>query len=240
MKVLVIDDEPQIRRGLRVGLERHGYTVLLAASGEEGLDVAAEHSPEIVILDLAMPEMDGLEVCRRLREWSRVPIVVLSVREGAEEKIAALDLGADDYVTKPFVLEELLARMRAVLRRVNSEQEPAAASFTAGDLYIDFIRRRVTLAGEEVHLTPIEYELLRTMALHPDCILTHRQLLTRVWGEDYAEDTHTLRVHIANLRSKIEPDPSRPRFIHTELRVGYRFQSGRRKGEMEEKWGEDG
>jgi two-component system, OmpR family, KDP operon response regulator KdpE len=225
MKALVIDDDPQIRRALRAGLERNGYTVALAASGEEGLDVAAEQAPEVVILDLAMPGMDGLEVCRQLREWSSVPIIVLSVREGEKDKIAALDLGADDYLTKPFSLEELLARLRAVLRRAGGAEEPEPPTFSAGDLQIDFTRRRVTLAGNEVHLTPIEYDLLRYMALHPDRVLTHRQLLTKVWGAAYAEDTHTLRVHIANLRHKIEPDPARPRLLHTEPRIGYRFRS---------------
>jgi two-component system KDP operon response regulator KdpE len=227
MKALVIDDDPQIRRALRAGLERNGYTVALAASGEEGLDVAAEQAPEVVILDLAMPGLDGLEVCRQLREWTSVPIVVLSVREGEKDKIAALDLGADDYLTKPFSLEELLARLRAVLRRAGSAEEPEAPSFSAGDLQIDFTRRTVTLAGNEVHLTPIEYDLLRYMALHPDRVLTHRQLLTKVWGAAYAEDTHTLRVHIANLRHKIEPDPARPRLLHTEPRIGYRFRTDR-------------
>jgi two-component system, OmpR family, KDP operon response regulator KdpE len=227
MKALVIDDDPQIRRALRAGLERNGYTVALAASGEEGLDAAAEGTPDVVILDLAMPGMDGLEVCRQLREWSSIPIIVLSVREGEKDKIAALDLGADDYLTKPFSLDELLARLRAVLRRAGSPEEPEAPSFSAGDLQIDFARRRVTLAGNEVHLTPIEYDLLHYMALHPDRVLTHRQLLTKVWGPAYAEDTHTLRVHIANLRHKIEPDPARPRLLHTEPRIGYRFRTDR-------------
>src|SRR5262249_17839980 len=154
----------------------------------------------------------------QLREWSSVPIIVLSVREGEKDKIAALDLGADDYLTTPFSLEELLARLRAVLRRAGGAEEPEPPTFFAGDLQIDFTRRRVTLAGNEVHLTPIEYDLLRYMALHPDRVLTHRQLLTKVWGPAYAEDTHTLRVHIANLRHKIEPDPARPRLLHTEPR----------------------
>jgi two-component system, OmpR family, KDP operon response regulator KdpE len=227
MKALVIDDDPQIRRALRAGLERNGYTVALAASGEEGLDAAAEGAPDVVILDLAMPGLDGLEVCRQLREWSSIPIIVLSVREGEKDKIAALDLGADDYLTKPFSLDELLARLRAVLRRAGSAEEPEAPSFSAGDLQIDFARRRVTLAGNEVHLTPIEYDLLHYMALHPDRVLTHRQLLTKVWGPAYSEDTHTLRVHIANLRHKIEPDPARPRLLHTEPRIGYRFRTDR-------------
>jgi two-component system KDP operon response regulator KdpE len=223
MTALIIDDEPQIRRALRAGLERNGYMVWLAASGEDGLDTAALHPPDIVILDLAMPGIDGLEVCRQLREWTKVPILVLSVREGEADKIAALDLGADDYLTKPFSLEELLARMRAVLRRASAEQEPDAPQFSAGDLRIDFAHRRVTLSGQELHLTPTEYELLRYMALNPDRVLTHRQLLTKVWGAEYADDTHTLRVHIANLRNKIEPDPTRPQLLHTEPRIGYRF-----------------
>jgi two-component system, OmpR family, KDP operon response regulator KdpE len=224
VRILVIDDEPQIRRALRAGLERNGYAVSLAASGEEGLDQAALQPPDLVILDLAMPGMDGFEVCRQLREWSKAPIVVLSVREGETDKIRALDLGADDYLTKPFSLGELLARLRAVLRRAGSEALEAP-SLTVGEMEIDFAHRRVTLGGQEVRLTPTEYELLRHLALNPDRVLTHRQLLTRVWGPEYAEDTHTLRVHIANLRNKIEPDPARPRYLHTEPRVGYRFRA---------------
>jgi two-component system KDP operon response regulator KdpE len=169
--------------------------------------------------------MDGFEVCRQLREWTRVPVLVLSVREGEEDKIKALDLGADDYLTKPFSLGELLARLRALLRRAGATEEPEAPSFTCGDLFVDFAHRKVRVAGTEVHLTPIEYDLLRTLVLNPERVLTHRQLLTRVWGAEYAEDTHTLRVHIANLRNKIEPDPARPRFIQTEPRVGYRFRT---------------
>jgi two-component system KDP operon response regulator KdpE len=226
MKILVIDDEPQIRRALRAGLEQNGYEVILAAAGSEALDQAALHPPDLVILDLAMPVMDGFEVCRQLREWSRVPVLVLSVREGEEDKIRALDLGADDYLTKPFSLGELLARLRALLRRAGAADEPEPPLFAAGELQVDFARRRVTLAGTEVHLTPIEYDLLRTLVLAPDRVLTHRQLLTRVWGTEYAEDTHTLRVHIANLRNKIEPDPARPRYVHTEPRIGYRFRTG--------------
>jgi two-component system KDP operon response regulator KdpE len=224
MRVLVIDDEPQIRRALRAGLERNGYTVSLAASGEEALDQAALQPPDLVILDLAMPGMDGFEVCRQLREWSKSPIIVLSVREGETDKIRALDQGADDYLTKPFSLGELLARLRAVLRRTGGE-EPETPSLTVGELEIDFAHRRVALGGQEARLTPTEYELLRHLALNPDRVLTHRQLLTRVWGPEYAEDTHTLRVHVANLRNKIEPDPARPRYLHTEPRVGYRFRA---------------
>ena len=224
MNVLVIDDEPQIRRALRLGLERNGYIVQVAANGEEGLDLAALEPCDLVILDLAMPGMDGLEVCRQLRGWSKMPIVVLSVREGEKDKIAALDLGADDYLTKPFSLDELLARMRAVLRRASNDAQADEPIFSAGDLTIDFARRRVLLAGQEIHLTPTEYELLTFMARHPDRVLTHRHLLTAIWGAEYADDTHTLRVHIANLRDKIEPNPTRPRFLHTEPRIGYRFR----------------
>jgi two-component system, OmpR family, KDP operon response regulator KdpE len=225
MNVLVIDDEPQMRRALRAGLERQGFTVRLAASGEEGLDEAALHPPDVVILDLAMPGVDGFEVCRQMREWTKVPILVLSVREEETDKIKALDLGADDYLTKPFSLGELLARMRAVLRRSVQENDEEPPSFSAGDLVIDFAHRRVMLAGQEIRLTPTEYGLLRYMALNPDRVLTHRQLLTRLWGAEYADDAHTLRVHVANLRMKIERDPARPRYIQTEPRIGYRFRA---------------
>jgi two-component system, OmpR family, KDP operon response regulator KdpE len=225
MKVLVIDDEPQIRRALRAGLEPEGYTVLLAASGEEGLDLAALHGPDLVILDLAMPGIDGLEVCRQLREWSQVPILVLSVREESRDKVEALDLGADDYVTKPFDLEEVRARVRALLRRTDSGEEQTTTALEAGDLKVDLVAHRVTLAGREIHLTPLEYQLLCYLMRHPDRVLTHRQILTKVWGPEYSEDLHTLRVHIAKLRSKIEPDSDVPQFIHTQLRVGYRFSA---------------
>ena len=225
MQVLVIDDEPQIRRALKAGLERNDCGVLLAQNGEEGLDLAAMHSPDIVILDLAMPDLDGLEVCKQLREWSRVPIIVLSVRDTEDDKIKALDLGADDYLTKPFGLRELLARMRAILRRVTSEELDAQPNFTSNGLSIDFVHRLVMLEGGEIHLTPKEYELLRYMALNANRVLTHRQLLTKVWGPEYADDHHTLRVHIANLRNKIEKRPERPTYIHTETRIGYRFRA---------------
>jgi two-component system KDP operon response regulator KdpE len=228
MKVLVIDDDPQIRRALRVGLERNWYRVMLAATGEEGLDRAALHPPDLVIVDPATPGMDDFEVCRQLREWGRAPIIALSGRVGEAEKIRTLDMGADDYLTKPFSMGELLARLRAVLRRARSGEEPAAPTLTAGALEIDFAHRRVTLAGRAVRLTPTEYELLRHLAQNPDCVLTHSQLLTRVWGWEYAEGTHTLRVHIANLRGKIEPDPGRPQCLLTEPRVGYRFHTGPR------------
>lgn len=224
MKVLVIDDEPQIRRALRIGLERNNYQVTLAATGSEGLDIAALNPLDFVILDLAMPGLDGVEVCRQLREWSSVPIIVLSVRESEGDKIAALDAGADDYLTKPFSLEELLARLRAVLRRAHTDAEPESPIFTKGLMRIDFSRREVTVDDKVVHLTPIEYELLKFMVKHPNRVLTHRHLLTKLWGPEYADDTHTLRVHIANLRNKIEVNAARPEFLHTEPRIGYRFR----------------
>jgi two-component system KDP operon response regulator KdpE len=224
MKVLVIDDEPQIRRALRAGLEHNGYEVMLAANGEEGLDVAALKIPDLLILDLALPGTDGFTVLKQLREWSKIPVIVLTVREGEEEKIKALDLGADDYLIKPFGLGELLARMRAVLRRANSEEKEAESTFSYQGLFVDMAKRLVSIDEMEVHLTPKEYDLLKYMILQPNRVLTHRQLLTKVWGPEYSEDHHTLRVHIANLRNKIETHPERPRLIHTEMRIGYRFR----------------
>jgi two-component system KDP operon response regulator KdpE len=225
MKVLVIDDEPQIRRALRAGLERSNCEVFLAASGEEGLDIAAMHSPDVIILDLAMPGLDGYEVCKQLRTWSKAPIIVLSVRATEEDKIQALDIGADDYLTKPFGIGELLARLRAVVRRSGSLEGTSEATFVCDDLQIDYAHRQVTLKTAEVHLTPKEYDLICYMAQNANRVLTHRQLLTKVWGPEYANDSHTLRVHIANLRNKIEEHPERPRFVHTETRVGYRFRT---------------
>ncbi|PZM81325.1 MAG: DNA-binding response regulator [Candidatus Melainabacteria bacterium] len=224
MKVLVIDDEPQIRRALRAGLEHNGYEVMLAANGEEGLDVAALKIPDLLILDLALPGTDGFTVLKQLREWSKIPVIVLTVREGEEEKIKALDLGADDYLIKPFGLGELLARMRAVLRRASSEEKEAESTFSYQGLFVDMAKRLVSIDEMEVHLTPKEYDLLKYMILQPNRVLTHRQLLTKVWGPEYSEDHHTLRVHIANLRNKIETHPERPRLIHTEMRIGYRFR----------------
>ncbi len=224
MKVLVIDDEPQIRRALRAGLEHNGYEVMLAANGEEGLDLAALKIPDLLILDLALPGTDGFTVLKQLREWANIPVIVLTVREGEEEKIKALDLGADDYLIKPFGLGELLARMRAVMRRANTEEKEAESTFEYQGLFVDMAKRLVSIDEIEVHLTPKEYDLLKYMILQPNRVLTHRQLLTKVWGPEYSEDHHTLRVHIANLRNKIETHPERPRLIHTEMRIGYRFK----------------
>lgn len=225
MRVLVIDDEPQIQRALRAGLERDGYTVLAASNGDAGLDLAALHVPDLVILDLAMPGLDGFGVCQEMRKWTKVPILVLSVRDGEDDKIRALDLGADDYLTKPFGVGELLARMRALLRRTgNNEQDNDERAVKCGSLEIDFVHRRVTVGNKEVHLTPREYDLLKCFLEHRNRVLTHTQLLGKVWGPEYADDSHNLRVHVANLRNKIELDPTRPRFIHTETRIGYRFK----------------
>jgi two-component system, OmpR family, KDP operon response regulator KdpE len=223
-RVLVVDDEPQIIRALRVALTAQGYEVVAAVNGEEALDAAATAPPDAVILDLGLPGLSGLEVCRSLREWSPVPILVLSARSAEREKVAALDLGADDYVTKPFGMDEVLARLRAALRR-SSAAPPVEAHFETGDLRIDFGRRLVTVSGKEVHLTPTEYSLLKLLVANPDRVLTHGMLLRSVWGSEYGEEAHYLRVFVRQLRQKIEPDPSRPRYILTEPGVGYRFRT---------------
>lgn len=219
--VLVIDDEPQIRRLLRVTLEANGYEVFDAATGHDGIVQAAQRRPEVILLDLGLPDMDGVEVLKRIREWSRVPIIILSVRDREHEKIAALDSGADDFVTKPFGSGELLARLRTALRR--SQPQSATAIFHTGNLEIDLSTRLVRKNGGEVKLTPTEYALLRLLVVHAGKVLTHRQLLTEVWGPNAIEQTHYLRVHIAHLREKLEADAAQPKFILTESGVGYRF-----------------
>lgn len=218
---LVIDDEVQIRRLLRITLEAHGYKVFEAATGQEGLQEAAQHRPEIVLLDLGLPDLDGATVLQRLREWSEVPVVVLSVRDREEDKIAALDAGADDYITKPFSTGELLARLRVAQRHVS----PAAdlAVFRSGDLQVDLTARVVTVQGREVKLTATEYALLRLFVRHAGKVLTHRQILREVWGPTYVEQTHYLRVYLAHLREKLEADPAQPRLFITESGVGYRL-----------------
>ncbi|TAK20834.1 MAG: response regulator [Chloroflexota bacterium] len=223
-RVLVVDDEPRIRKALRVALRANGYDVVEAESGEAGLDEAALRPPEIVILDLALPDLDGITVCRRLREWTQVPIIVLSVRDDDEAKVRALDEGADDYVTKPFSVPELLARMRVALRRTAGSADPATIVHT-GDVEIDLARRTVTRAGSEIHLTPTEYSILRYMAVNAGRVITHGQLLRSALGAAYEDATGNLRVYIAGLRKKLEADPSRPRLIVTEPGVGYRLRS---------------
>jgi two-component system KDP operon response regulator KdpE len=219
---LVIDDEVQIRRLLRLTLEAHGYRVFEAATGQDGLLEAAQRRPEIVLLDLGLPDLDGVTVLKRLREWSRVPVVVLSVREREEDKIAALDAGADDYVTKPFATGELLARLRVAQR--HSQPVPEESVFRSGDVEVDLARRIVLRAGKEVKLTTTEYSLLALLVRHAGRVLTHRQLLKEVWGPNAVGQTHYLRVYVAHLREKLEADPNKPDLIVTESGVGYRFR----------------
>ncbi len=222
MKVLVVDDEPQIRRALRTSLEAHGYEVATVGTGDEGVVSAAEVQPDLVLLDLGLPDMDGTEVIRRIRGFSDVPVIVLSVRELMTDKVAALDAGADDYVTKPFGMEELLARARAALRRAGPD-EPPQPTLGYGDLEIDLARRLVTSAGEPVHLTPTEYALLEALVTNPGKLLTHQWLLRRVWGQGYGTETTYLRTYIRTLRKKLGDDASAPALIVTEPGVGYRW-----------------
>lgn len=217
---LVIDDEPQIRRLLRVTLEANGYAVIDAATGQDGIVQAAQGRPEIILLDLGLPDLDGVEVLKRIREWCRVPVIILSVRDREGDKIAALDAGADDFVTKPFSSGELLARLRTALRR--SQPQAMDAVIRSGKIEVDLAARTVRKAGADIKLTPTEYALLRLLVTHLGKVLTHRQLLTEVWGPNAVEQTHYLRVHIAHLREKLEDDPARPKFIVTEPAVGYR------------------
>jgi two-component system KDP operon response regulator KdpE len=220
-RVLVVDDEPQITRVLRTVLSSQGYQVKTAAEGEAALSSFTEFRPELVITDLYMPHMDGVELCRRIRAISNVPIIVLSVKGEEKTKVEALDSGADDYVTKPFGIDELLARVRAALRR--GPNEPEAASFDAGDFRIDLDARRVHARGQEIRLTPKEFDLFVYMARHPNRVITHRTLLEAVWGEASQEQPEYLRVFMGQLRKKLEPDPSNPRYLVTEPWVGYRF-----------------
>lgn len=221
-RVLVVDDEPAIRRFLRVSLAAHGYAVFEADSGQATISAVVADRPDLIILDLGLPDMDGVQVTRLLREWTRLPILILSVRGQEADKIAALDAGADDYLTKPFGIGELLARMRAALRRVG--QSGGQPVFASGDLMVDLVQRIVTVAGQTVQLTPTEYDLLRVLVAHAGQVLTHHQLLREVWGMGYEQEIHMLRVNISNLRRKIEPDQTRPRYILTEPGVGYRLR----------------
>jgi two-component system KDP operon response regulator KdpE len=220
-RVLVVDDEPQIVRGLRVVLRNAGFQVDSAGTKEEALDALAHRPPDAVLLDLVLPDGSGVDVCKQVREWSHVPIVVVSAVGDEREKVRALDAGADDYVTKPFGSQELAARLRAVLRRVaDNGTEPG---IEVGDLAIDLADRRVRRGDEQIHLTPIEFDVLRVLAQNRGRLVTHRQLLQEVWGPAYGDETHYLRVHIAHIRAKLEIDPSRPRYVITEPGVGYRL-----------------
>lgn len=222
-RVLVVDDEVPIQRFLRTALDTGEFSLHQAENGHAALAAAVATRPDIILLDLGLPDMDGVEVIRRIREWSQVPIIVLSVREREDDKVQALDAGADDYLTKPFGVAELLARIRVALRR--SLQQAPEPVYRIEELEIDLTRRRVQMAGEEVQLTPTEYDLLRLLVTHAGKVLTHSQILRQIWGIAYLEQPHVLRVNISNLRRKIERDPSRPRYIITEPGVGYRLRA---------------
>jgi len=223
-RVLVVDDEPQIRRFLRLGLDGHGYEVLEAETAEAALRSAATGRPELVVLDLGLPDREGFDVLAALREWSRVPVIVLSVRSREEEKVRAFELGADDYVVKPFGMAELLARIRAALRR-RVEAEAPAPVFRAGALEVDLVRRLVRVSGRAVRLSPKQYRLLQVLVAHAGKVITHGQLLAEVWGPAHREDVHYLRVFVQKLRRQIEEDPARPVYLITELGVGYRLRA---------------
>ncbi len=219
-RILVVDDEPQILRALRTSFRAAGYDVETAETAEQALALLAANPPDAVVLDLVLPDGKGTDVCRELRKWSSAPVLVLSVVGDEAEKVAALDAGADDYVTKPFGIEELLARLRAALRRVDAPSEPVVV---LGDLRIDLEKRAVSVGGEAVQLTPHEFALLRVLARNPGKLLTHTTLLREVWGRGYGEESHYLHVYVSQLRRKLEPDPARPRYILTEPGAGYRL-----------------
>jgi two-component system KDP operon response regulator KdpE len=221
-RVLVVDDENAIRRYLHTALTAQGFAVYEASNGQETLNAVIEHRPDVIILDLGLPDFDGIQVTRRLREWSQTPIIILSVREAEQDKIAALDAGADDYLTKPFGTGELMARMRVVMRRLaNKPDEPV---LQVDKLKMDLSRRLVTVDDHEISLTPTEYEILRLLLQNAGKVITHRQLLRQVWGTAYEAEMHILRVNISNLRRKIESDPARPHYLVTEPGVGYRLR----------------
>jgi len=222
LRVLVVDDERAIRRYLHAALNAQGYTVYEASNGKEALNMTVTNRPDLIILDLGLPDLDGVEVTRQLREWTQIPIIILSVREQESDKINALDVGADDYLTKPFSSGELMARMRAAIR--HATQTGSEPVFETDILKVDFARRQVKVADDEILLTPTEYDLLRILVQNAGRVLTHRQLLRQVWGNGYESEAHLLRVNMSNLRRKIEPDPTRPRFIITEPGVGYRLR----------------
>jgi two-component system KDP operon response regulator KdpE len=223
--ILVVDDEPQIRRVMRSTLSTHGYLITEAKTGEEGVESARKERPDLVLLDINMPGMGGLEACKEIRRLSDAPIIMLTVRNAERDKVMALDAGADDYVVKPFGIEELLARIRSALRRYAPGD--AVAPFVSKDVNIDFESRQVTVRGRDVHLTPKEFDVLKHLVANQGKPLTHRRLLQSVWGPDYGEETENLRVVINQLRKKIEADPARPKYILTEPWIGYRFQPQR-------------
>jgi two-component system, OmpR family, KDP operon response regulator KdpE len=223
--ILLIEDEPEIRRFLRTTLPAHGYRLHEATTGQDGLTEAKARNPDLILLDLGLPDLDGTDVIRQVREWAQVPIIVLSARDQEQAKVAALDLGADDYVMKPFGVNELLARMRAALRHASRPADGGESVFVLGDLKVDLGRRHVFVSGNEIHLTPIEYKLLTTLIRHAGKVLTHRQLLKEVWGPLHVEEGHYLRVYMRQLRNKLERNPAHPRYLVTELGVGYRLRT---------------
>jgi two-component system KDP operon response regulator KdpE len=225
-RILLVDDEIAIQRSLGPLLRTHGYDVEMASAGSAALKLAADHAPDLIVLDLGLPDLDGTEVCRRIRETSKVPIIILSARGGEADKVRALDLGADDFVTKPFGPEELLARIRVALRRVASETDTEQGLLRAGDLTIDYDRRRVLRGDTEIRLTPKEFELLSLLARSHDRVLTHRAILKAVWGPDAVDQSEHLWALVAQLRKKIEPDPAKPKYLLSEPWVGYRFATG--------------
>lgn len=221
--ILLIEDEPQMRRFLRITLQGHGYRLIEAVEGEEGLKQAATRNPDVVLLDLGLPDIDGLEVTRRLREWTQIPIIVLSAREQEEDKIRALDAGADDYLTKPFGAGELLARIRVALRHTATQHGEEGSVFVLGTLKVDLIKRQVLLDDRGIHLTPIEYRLLTVLIKHAGKVMTHGQIMKEVWGPAYVNQSHYLRIYMGQLRHKLEADPARPQFFINEPGVGYRL-----------------
>jgi two-component system, OmpR family, KDP operon response regulator KdpE len=225
-RILLVDDEVAIQRTVGPLLRSRGYEVAIAGTGADALKMAAEQPPDLIVLDLGLPDLEGTEVCRRVRAWSRVPIVVLSARGAEADKVNALDLGADDYVTKPFGPDELLARIRVALRRVTTDDEAETGHFRAGDLTIDYDRRRVLRQDTEIRLTPKEFELLSLLARNHDRVLTHRAILKEIWGANAVEQPEHLWTLVAQLRKKLEPDPANPRYLLSEPWVGYRFSTG--------------
>ncbi|MEU6184846.1 response regulator [Nocardia sp. NPDC047038] len=223
-KVLVVDDEPQIVRALRINLSVRGYEVITAATGSAGLRAAADRHPDVVILDLGLPDMDGIEVLAGLRGWTSAPVIVLSARTDSADKVEALDAGADDYVTKPFGMDELLARLRAAVRRGVADPDASAPVVTTDSFTVDLAAKKVTKRGETVHLTPTEWGMLEMLVRNRGKLVGRRELLREVWGPSYATETHYLRVYLAQLRRKLEDDPSRPKHLLTEAGMGYRFQ----------------
>ncbi|HEV2172854.1 MAG TPA: response regulator [Nitrospira sp.] len=223
--ILLIEDEAEIRRFLRTTLPAHGFRIYEATTGQAGLIEAKTRNPDLILLDLGLPDVDGTEVIRQVREWTATPIIVLSAREHEQQKVAALDLGADDYVTKPFGVKELLARVRAALRHATRQEKGPDSTFTFGDVRIDLARRQVFVSEKESHLTPIEYKLLTTLVRHAGKVVTHRQLLKEVWGPLHVEEGHYLRVYMRQLRNKLETTPANPKYLVTELGVGYRLRT---------------